>query len=321
MLLLVVMLIAVSLGPVNIPLRALLSHSLDEQQAAVLWSIRLPRVVLAVLVGAALAISGAALQGLFRNPLADPGLIGITSGAALFVSAAIVLFGGIFTGILGMYGLSLAAFMGGLLVSLLIFRLSKLTGTVSLTYMLLAGIALNALALSGINFMTFLSTDQQMRTINFWMMGSLGGADWQSVIACAVLITPCLLLMLSHAKALNILMLGEEEASYLGIHVERLKLIVIVTAALSVGAAVSVSGIIVFIGLIIPHLIRLTIGPDHRMLIPASAICGAILLVVADTIARTIVSPAEMPVGILTSLIGGPFFLWLLIKQYAERFA
>ena len=314
-----VLIAAASIGPVPIPVLSLFGGNLSEQQAVVLSSIRLPRVLLAAVVGASLAVSGAALQGLVRNPLADPSLIGISSCAALAVAVMIVLVGPL-TGALGLYGLSTAAFIGGLAACLLVFRVARLTGTFSVTYMLLAGIAINALAGAGTGFLTYLSNDQQLRSLTFWTMGSLGGALWPAIIVVATVILPATFLLVRNAGKLNVLLLGEHEARYLGVDSERLKRVVIVCTALSVGAAVAVSGIIGFVGLVVPHLIRLTIGPDHRLLIPASALLGAILLLAADTFSRTLVSPAEMPVGILTSLIGGPFFLWLLIKQYAGRF-
>ena len=311
--------VAISTGAVSIPLKKLLSGQLSESQHAVLFSIRLPRLLLTMIVGSALAVSGAAIQGLFRNPLADPGLIGISSGAALAVALVIVLAGPV-GGAFGLYSLSLAAFAGGFVTCLLIFRFARLTGTFSVTYMLLAGIAINALAGAATGFLMYISDDDQLRMLTFWTMGSLGGALWPAVIVVASVVVPSTILLTRNARELNILLLGEDEARHLGVNSERLKHIIILCAALSVGAAVAVSGIIGFVGLVVPHLIRLTIGPDHRLLIPASALLGAILLIVADTLARTLVAPAEMPVGILTSLVGGPFFLWLLVKQYSGRF-
>lgn len=310
---------ASSIGAVPISLSDILSANLTESQKAVLFSIRLPRVLLGAIVGASLAVSGAAMQGLFRNPLADPGLIGISSGAALAVALVIVCAGS-WTGALELYGISIAAFTGGLVACLLIFRFARLTGTFSVTYMLLAGIAINALAGAGTGLLTYFSDDQQLRSLTFWTMGSLGGALWPAVMVAITIVIPATVILIRNAKKLNILLLGEDEATYLGIDSERLKRSIIVCTALAVGTAVALSGIIGFVGLVIPHLIRLTIGSDHRILIPASALLGGTLLIIADTIARTIVSPAEMPVGILTSLIGGPFFLWLLVKQYAGKF-
>ena len=323
LLLLIVLLItaaaAALMGAFPIPALSLLQANLTPQEQAVLHSIRLPRVLLAVIVGAALAVSGAALQGLFRNPLADPGLIGISSGAALAVALMIVIIGPL-PGILGLYGLSIAAFMGGLLTSIVIFRFAGLTGASSVTYILLAGIAINALASAGTGFLAYLSDDQELRTLTFWTMGSLGGALWPGVLICASLVIPATFVLYRNAQRLNILLLGESEARHLGVDSERLERNIIICTAISVGAAVAVSGIIGFVGLVIPHLIRLTLGPDHRLLIPASALLGAIILIIADTVSRTLLAPAEIPVGIFTSLIGGPFFLWLLIKQYSGRF-
>ena len=323
LLLLIVLLItaaaAALMGAFPIPALSLLQANLTPQEQAVLHSIRLPRVLLAVIVGAALAVSGAALQGLFRNPLADPGLIGISSGAALAVALMIVIIGPL-PGILGLYGLSIAAFMGGLLTSIVIFRFAGLTGASSVTYILLAGIAINALASAGTGFLAYLSDDQELRSLTFWTMGSLGGALWPGVLICASLVIPATFVLYRNAQRLNILLLGESEARHLGVDSERLKRNIIICTAISVGAAAAVSGIIGFVGLVIPHLIRLTLGPDHRLLIPASALLGAIILIIADTVSRTLLAPAEIPVGIFTSLIGGPFFLWLLIKQYSGRF-
>lgn len=312
-------LLAAASGAVSIPFGALITGALDAQQGAVLFSIRLPRVLLGALVGAALAVSGAAMQGLFRNPLADPGLIGIASGAALAVAIVIVVAGPL-VGLLGIYSLAVAAFGGGFVTCVLIFRLARLTGRTSVTYILLAGIAVSALTGAATGFLTYISNDQQLRALTFWTMGSLGGALWPATIVCATLVLPCVTYFIMNARRVNILLLGEDEAKHLGVDCEALKRGIIICTALCVGAAVAVSGIIGFVGLVVPHLVRLTLGPDHRLLFPASALLGAMLLVLADTAARTVVIPAELPVGILTSLIGGPFFLWLLIKQYAGRF-
>jgi iron complex transport system permease protein len=317
--LLVTVILATSIGAVSVPVSDLLTSNLSEQQKAVLFSIRFPRVLLAIVVGVALAVSGAALQGLFRNPLADPGLIGISTSAALAV-ALVIVFAGPLTGLLGLYSLSIAAFLGAMVACFFIFRLARLSGKFSVTYMLLTGIALNALCAAGVGFLTFLSNDEQLRTLTFWTMGSLGGALWPSVIVAATIVVPACILLLRSARELNLLLLGEDEARYLGVDEEKLKRLIIITTALTVGAGIAVSGIIGFVGLVVPHLVRLMLGPDHRLLIPASGLLGASLLLLADTIARTVVAPAEMPVGILTSLIGGPFFLWLLIKQYSGKF-
>ncbi|MEP3246214.1 MAG: iron ABC transporter permease [Sneathiella sp.] len=313
------LLIAATFGAVEIQLSALLGGTMTDLQENVLTSIRAPRLFLGALVGAALAISGAALQGLFRNALADPTLIGVSSGAYLAV-AVVIVFSGSLTGVLGLYGMSLAAFGGSLVACFIIFQFAKMTGTFSVTYMLLTGVAINALAMAGVGFLSFISNDQQLRAISLWSMGSVGGALWPSVFVCASIVLPAIFFLLRNARAMNILLLGEEEAQYLGVDSDRIKRNVIICTALCVGAAVALSGLIGFVGLVVPHLVRLTIGPDHRWLIPASALLGAILLTFADTLSRTLVAPTEMPVGILTSLIGGPFFLWLLMRQFSGRF-
>ncbi len=314
-----IFMLALTAGAIPIPVISLVGNELTDIQRMVLSEIRLPRVLLACLVGAALGISGAAMQGVFRNPLADPSLIGIAGGASLAVALMIVIVGPL-PGLLGMYGLGLAAFGGGLVTSLLILHLARLGGNFSVMHMLLAGIAFNALTMSGTGFLMFLSDDQEMRALTFWTMGSLGGALWPSVFFLATLVAPALFLLLRSASDLNVFMLGEENACYAGVNTQRLKRNVIIMSALSVGAAVAVSGLIGFIGLVVPHLVRLTISSDHRYLFPLSALMGAGLLLLADTIARIIVLPSEMPVGILTSLIGGPFFLWLLLKQLRVRY-
>ncbi|WP_169567497.1 FecCD family ABC transporter permease [Sneathiella limimaris] len=303
-----------SMGAIEIPVIQMISGTLSEFHQQVLVSIRIPRVLLAILVGAALGISGAAMQGIFRNPLADPTLIGITGGAALSV-AFVIVFAGALTGIGGLYGLGFAAFIGGTITSLLILRLARISGVFSVTHMLLAGIAINALTFAGVGFLSFLSTDQQLREISMWTMGSLGGAMWEPVLVTATIILPCVFMITRKARELNILLLGEENATYIGVDTHKLKRVIVICAALCVGASVSVSGVIGFIGLVVPHLIRLTFGADHKLLIPGSALFGAALLLFADTIARTVAAPTEIPVGILTSLVGGPFFLWLLIRQ------
>lgn len=322
-LLLVVSFIAsLSIGAFHIPVLNLVNGSLNDQQHAVFSSIRLPRVLLAGFVGAGLAVSGAALQGLFRNPLADPQLIGVSSGAALAVAIAIVFMGALeLTGLIALFSLSAAAFIGGLATCLIIFKIACISGRVSVAHMLLAGVAISAIAFSGIGFLSYISDDQQLRAITFWTMGSLGGALWPAVILCGVVVIPCCLFLFRQSQALNILQLGEEESRYAGVDPEKTKNLTVIAVALCVGVCVSVSGVIGFVGLVVPHLIRLSIGPDHVNLLPLSALLGASLLIIADTIARILVAPAEMPVGILTAFIGGPYFLWLLTRQYKKGFS
>ncbi|WLQ14459.1 iron ABC transporter permease [Hahella aquimaris] len=305
---------AVMLGAYSLTWRSVLNFDLSSQDWMILWHIRLPRVLLAGVVGAALAVSGAALQGLFRNPLADPGLIGISSGSALAAALVIVLFP-FSTGWMGLYGLSVAAFLGGAATCWLIFKVGQLGAASSVAHLILAGIAVNALCGAAVGFLTYLSTYEQLRTLTFWTMGSFGGALWPSVGVSFTITLPVIGMLMRQSSDLNRLLLGEQEARYLGTDTEKLKTRVITLSAIAVGAAVAVSGIVGFVGLVAPHLVRLLWKADHRVLIPASAVLGAALTISADTLARTLFAPAEMPVGILTSLIGGPFFLWLLLSR------
>jgi iron complex transport system permease protein len=290
----------------------------ESRQALVLTAIRLPRVLLGMGVGGGLAVSGAVMQGLFRNPLADPSLIGVSSGAALAAVVTIVL-GPVLMGgwadALGPFLLPAAAFAGGVGATVLVYRLGTRNGQTSVATMLLAGIAINALAGAGTGLMTFIADDDQLRDLTFWTLGSLGGATWTQL----AVVGPCLLGGMVAApllaRPLNALLLGEGEAFHLGIDTERTKKQVVTLAALVVGAAVAVSGVIGFIGLVVPHLLRLAVGPDHRVLIPGSALLGGALLLGADVLARTIVAPAELPIGIVTALVGAPFFLWLLLRD------
>ena len=323
--LLLTVLLSVGIGAVRIePLQVIgilaravgleLGVRFEEQQAAVLLAIRLPRVLLGVLVGAALALSGASMQGLFRNPLADPGLIGVSSGAALAAVTMIVLGATVFSAS-NLLALPIAAFGGGLVTTLLIYRVSSQHGRVMVTTMLLAGIAIAALSGAATGLLTFIATDAQLRGITFWSLGSLGGATWETLAVAAPFLLIAILMMPRFARALNAFTLGESEAGHLGVNVERIKLGVVIVTALAVGAAVSVTGIIGFVGLIVPHLLRLSLGPDHRALLPGCALLGATLLLCADLIARTIVAPAELPIGIITALLGAPFFLWMLLQN------
>ncbi len=294
----------------------------ETQQESVLWAIRLPRVLLGLLVGASLAVSGTLLQGLFRNPLAEPNLLGISSGAALFAVGAIVLGEKLAFGIVDQYkvfALPVAAFVGGIAAILLVYQIGKKRGSVDTATVLLAGIALNALAGAGIGLMTYLADDAQLRNITFWLLGSLGGATWKSLAVIGPLIILPLFLLRNLSRQMNALLLGDSEAYHLGIDVDKLKRRIIVIVALTVGASVSLTGIIGFVGLVVPHLLRLMIGVDHKILLPASILLGAGLLIGADWISRTIVAPAEMPIGVITAAIGSPFFLWLLLRKQNEH--
>lgn len=310
-------LIASNAGAINFSLKALWQASATDPDWQIWLNIRLPRILIAILVGLALAVSGAIMQGLFRNPLADPSLLGISSGAALAVAFFIVFSISLPTAIQG-YGHVVAAFIGSLAVSFIIFSLNR-SSNGNLARLLLAGIAINALCMSFIGVLSYISNDQQLRTFSLWMMGTLGNVDWTSLSIAASVILPITAICLVQGNKLNILQLGDEDAHYLGLNVERTKFVLLFLSAILVGCAVAMSGVIGFVGLVVPHLIRMTLGPDHRWLIPGSAIVGAGLLLVADSIARTAVAPAEIPVGLLTGLIGGPYFLWLILRQPSGR--
>lgn len=283
---------------------------------AVVWHIRLPRILSAMLVGAGLSVAGAMLQGLFRNPLADPGLIGVSSGAALGAVTAIVVLPlvGFRGDVLSSYGLPLLAMGGAVIITFLIYQLSKVGGRTHVAAMLLTGIAVNAIAQAFIGLaVTVFASDEQLRTVTFWTLGSLAGTNWTSVSILALLVLPGVLISLRLAHALNAFLLGEVEASHLGVNTQAVKRGVIVLSALMVGVTVAFCGIIGFVGLVVPHIIRITFGPNHRLLLPASALLGGMTLVMADTFARTVMAPAELQIGILTALLGGPFFLGLLL--------
>ncbi|MEF3274655.1 MAG: iron ABC transporter permease [Chloroflexus sp.] len=298
--------LVIVLSKLGLPLEA----TFTQQQIAVLWNIRLPRVILGGLVGAALAVSGALLQGIFRNPLADPGLIGVSSGAVLGAVFTIIARVAVF----GVYTLPIAAFLAGTLVTLLVYRLSRRHGRTDVAMLLLVGLALNALASATTGLLIYLADDAQLRSIVFWTLGGLGGALWETVLAAAPPIILALVLAPRLGFALNLFALGETEARQLGVHIEWTKRATVLLAALATGAAVALAGPIGFIGLIVPHMVRLVIGPDHRWLIPACALGGAMLLILADLLARTLAAPAEIPVGLFTSFAGGPFFLALILR-------
>jgi iron complex transport system permease protein len=287
-----------------------------DQQAAVLVAIRAPRVVLCALVGAALAVSGAALQGVFRNPLADPSVIGVSSGAAVGAVAAIVfgIGGSVLGGGFGAAATPIAAFAGGLVAAVAVYAMSRRDGRTEVVTMVLTGVAVSAICGAVVGLLTFLADDAQLRTIVFWTLGSVGGATWPTVGAVAPMLAACVLAVPAFGHPLNALVLGEREARHVGVDTERVRLVVVGLAALGTGAAVSVAGIVGFVGLITPHLLRLVAGPDHRLLLPASALGGAVLLLAADLVARTAVVPAELPLGVVTALAGGPVFLGLLLR-------
>jgi len=293
------------------------SGAFNAQQAAVLWAIRIPRILLGVCVGAGLGMAGATMQGLFRNPLADPGLVGVSSGAALAVAVTIV-FGGVLwprAAQLGPALLPLAACVGAGIAAGIVYRIGRTDLGVSVAAMLLAGIAINALALALIGLASYLANDEQLRNLTFWSLGTLGQARWPVAAAVAAGTALALLVLWPLRIGLNALALGETEAAYLGVPVERLKRRAVLGTAIAVGASVAFCGMIGFIGLVAPHCVRLLGGPDARIVLPGAALLGAVLISVADVIARTAAAPAELPIGVLTALLGAPFFLVLLLRN------
>ncbi|MBB5702720.1 iron complex transport system permease protein [Ochrobactrum daejeonense] len=285
----------------------------------IIMEIRLPRVVMGMLIGAGLAVSGAVMQGLFRNPLADPALVGVSTGAGLGAVSMIVLGGSTLLApviaFLGVYALPLAAFSGGLATTSLLYRIATRRGRTSVATMLLAGIALAALAGAATGGLIYIADDRQLRDLTFWGLGSLAGSTWTKFAAAGPVIAIVLVVSPLLARGLNALALGEAAAGHLGIQVQYIKNVAIVAVAAATGATVAVAGGIGFIGIVVPHMLRLSIGPDHRYLLPAAALLGGTLLLLADAVSRTIVAPAELPIGIITALFGAPFFLWILLRQ------
>ncbi|MEM6512681.1 MAG: iron ABC transporter permease [Pseudomonadota bacterium] len=285
-------------------------------QHTVLTDIRGPRVLMAACVGASLAVAGGALQGLFRNPLADPGLIGVSSGAAVGALSMIVFGAGIVvSSSMLVFLVPLSAVVGAGLVTLFLYSFARFFSNFSVMTMLLVGIAINALGSVAIGAFNFLSDDQQLRTLVFWLMGSYGRATWASVLPAAAIAMTATVILLKSARGLDVLQLGESEARALGVDVERLKRRVILTSAAAVGAGVAVAGIVAFVGLVVPHLVRLMGGAPNRFVLPAAGLLGAALSILADLVARTAVVPAELPVSLVTSALGAPFFLWLIARM------
>ena len=312
-LLLILMIYSANSGALKLSFTQLMNMSFDDPLWNIWCNIRLPRIILAIIVGMALASAGAVMQGLFRNPLADPGLLGISSGASLMVGITI-LFPAVFPPIMMLYGKMVAAFAGSLFICALIY-LYSLNEQCNLAKMILLGVAINAIIGAVMGGLSYISDESQLRQISLWSMGHLGKGSWNLVIVSLSLIFPALLCLIKLAHQLNILQLGDEDAHYLGINVERTKRYLLLLCAVLIGTSVAVSGIIAFVGLVVPHMIRLQIGANHKWLIPGSALGGACLLLLADTLARTLVAPTEIPVGLLTSLIGGPYFLWLILRH------
>ncbi|EOV0874373.1 FecCD family ABC transporter permease [Vibrio parahaemolyticus] len=315
---------SITVGPMNISftdsLRGLIgAHSeLAPHIQLVINEIRLPRTILCMFIGAILAICGVVMQGLFRNPLAEPGIIGVSAGAALGGAFAIVVFAEFSQNhpqLMNLAALPLFAFLGGALTTVLVYWLGTNKFGTSVTIMLLAGVAISALSGAAIGFLNFSADDQMLRDLTLWSMGSLAGANWAGIGLSSVALVVLLFWFHKKAMSLNALLLGESEARHLGVPVQKLKRQLILLSAVGVGVTVSICGAIGFIGLVIPHLGRMLAGPDHRTLLPISALLGALLLTCADMIARVLLAPAELPVGIVTALIGAPFFIYLLFQQ------
>ncbi|ELA8198877.1 iron ABC transporter permease [Vibrio parahaemolyticus] len=315
---------SITVGPMNISftdsLRGLVgAHSeLAPHIQFVINEIRLPRTILCMFIGAILAICGVVMQGLFRNPLAEPGIIGVSAGAALGGAFAIVVFAEFSQNhpqLMNLAALPLFAFLGGALTTVLVYWLGTNKFGTSVTIMLLAGVAISALSGAAIGFLNFSADDQMLRDLTLWSMGSLAGANWAGIGLASVTLVVLLFWFHKKAMSLNALLLGESEARHLGVPVQKLKRQLILLSAVGVGVTVSICGAIGFIGLVIPHLGRMLAGPDHRTLLPISALLGALLLTCADMIARVLLAPAELPVGIVTALIGAPFFIYLLFQQ------
>ncbi|MGC5746925.1 FecCD family ABC transporter permease [Chryseobacterium sp. NFX27] len=283
----------------------------------VIWDVRASRIIMAILIGSMLAVSGTSLQGLFKNPLATGEAIGLTSGATLLAAIAIVL-GGYFKQYLpevvqfSLVGIS--AFLGALLAMLLVYRISTSAGKTNVVMMLLSGVAITSIGFSITGFLIYISKDEQLRDLTFWNMGSLAAATWTKNIVLAVVIVISYAILLPKGKALNAMMLGERDAQHLGINVEKLKKQIVVITSLMVGTCVAFSGTIGFVGLIVPYILRLLFKSNYVFILPLSAVLGSVLLLIADTFSRSIVAPSELPIGILTSLIGGPIFIAILIK-------
>ncbi|OUJ37534.1 iron ABC transporter permease [Vibrio parahaemolyticus] len=315
---------SITVGPMNISftdsLRGLVgAHSeLAPHIQLVINEIRLPRTILCMFIGAILAICGVVMQGLFRNPLAEPGIIGVSAGAALGGAFAIVVFAEFSQNhpqLMNLAALPLFAFLGGALTTVLVYWLGTNKFGTSVTIMLLAGVAISALSGAAIGFLNFSADDQMLRDLTLWSMGSLAGANWAGIGLASVTLVVLLFWFHKKAMSLNALLLGESEARHLGVPVQKLKRQLILLSSVGVGVTVSICGAIGFIGLVIPHLGRMLAGPDHRTLLPISALLGALLLTCADMIARVLLAPAELPVGIVTALIGAPFFIYLLFQQ------
>ncbi|WP_419771036.1 MAG: FecCD family ABC transporter permease [Candidatus Marinarcus sp.] len=300
-------------------LKTLLNPEENKIYYQVLIDIRLPRVILAVLIGIAFGISGAMMQTLFKNPLADPSIIGVSAGA----SAGVVIFmllgsflpSLLYDGFLSYLSIPFSAFLGALITIFAIYKLATIYNKVAVTVMLLAGIAINAMLGALIGLFTYVSTDEELKSFTFWTMGSLANSDIKIIFTMLPIVIVTCIFAINKKIELNLMLLGEDEAKNSGVNSEKLKKLIILFVSLAIGASVAFCGIIGFIGLVVPHIARLLVGSNHKFYLPLSAILGAFILLWADSLARMIIAPAELPIGIITALLGAPFFLWLLIKN------
>jgi len=330
-LLAIISLVSTTIGPVKISILQIIdilfesinintnlsSSEISQAFKTVVIDIRLPRILMGIIVGIALGISGAILQGLFRNPLIDPGFIGVSSGAAIGAMFVIM-----FSQLIAIennfyiqFLLPVFAMSGGLSTTILVYKMSQMSGKTNIMAMLLSGIAVNAFSGSIIGFLVYRASDMELRSFTFWTLGSLDNSNWLIVSIAIVAILIPIIISINLRKKLDIFMLGDAEAGYLGLNIEKLKKRIIFISALMVGVTVAFCGMIGFIGLVTPHLVRLIMGPSHKTLIFGSAILGAIILILADFISRIIIAPAQLPIGIITSALGAPFFLWLIVSQ------
>lgn len=308
--------LGIDVGPVHSPL-----DPIPGTGESVLWDIRLPRVVLAVIVGSSLAAGGAAMQGSFSNPLAEPGIVGVSSGAA-FGAALTISLGASSWPLLstfGIYTTSIGAFLGGLLAVGIVYLSGRSGGRTEVVTLILSGVALNAMIGAVIGMLLHFSNDEELRSITFWNLGSVSNATWTKVVAVAPLAVIGVATIMAIARQLDLLSLGERSARHLGVNIERLRMITLLAVAIVTAAATAVSGVILFVGLVVPHLVRMLAGPGHRILIPACVLAGGLLLVLADLFARTVANPQELPLGVLTSLVGSPVFFWMLRKTRTRQ--
>lgn len=326
-LLLLAVMFSLGLGAVSIPVSETIGlllrklhlaqcASCGETNEAVLFSLRLPRVLLSLLVGGALAVSGASLQGIFRNPLVDSGLIGISSGASLFAALYIVAgsaFPFLYAG--SSFSLAIAAFCGAGITTWLVYRISRFQSVLNITLLILAGVALNAIAGSLTGLISYLADEAQLRDLSFWQLGNFGSATYEGVGMLAIFVLPATAILCRIAGSLNAFALGEDAAWYAGVNTRAIKLAVFLCSTAMVGASVSLSGVIGFVGLVIPHILRHFVGPDHRTLLPLSFLAGAFLMVVSDLLSRTLMMPTEIPVGIITALAGTPVLIGIILRQ------